>query len=274
MGEKAVLHRKDQVWYYTFPLLSETGLTEHAFSTRKGGISEGCFASMNLSARSGDSPENVRRNLSIFCEALGWDPARIVASNQTHSTAVKEVTEKDRGRGVFLPGFTEDADALITNTPGLILMTFYADCVPVYLLDPVNRAIGLVHSGWRGTDRCIAQKTVEAMEERYQSDPADLLAVIAPSICENCYEVSEELYQKFDEAFAGASVAKQRNGRFFLHLQQAVKETLMESGLQEPHIADAGICTCCSSDLLFSHRASKGKRGLLAAMFSIKEHHA
>ena len=270
MAEKAVLNKKDNVCFFTFPILSETGLVNHAFSTRKSGVSEGYYASMNLSVRSGDTKENVDKNISAFCKAVGFDKEKIVMSNQTHSCVVRKVTGKDIGTGISKPVFQEDADALITNDPGIVLMTFYADCVPVYLLDQKNKAIGLVHSGWRGTYGQIARIAAEEMGRAYGSKPGDIIAVIGPSICDKCYEVSRELFDDFNKKFEGNSVTKERDGRFFLNLQQAVRQSLLFFGLREENIVISDICTCCNSELLFSHRASKGKRGLLAAMLSLR----
>ena len=271
MSEKAVLNKKNNVWYYTFSILSETSLVNHAFSTRHGGVSKEFYSAMNLSVRSGDTKENVDKNISVFCEAAGFDKEKIVMSNQTHSCAVKRITEKDIGTGISKPLFQEDADALITNVPGIVLMTFYADCVPVYLLDPRKKAIGLIHSGWRGTYGQIARIAAEEMGKAYGSKPGDIIAVIGPSICENCYEVSGELFDDFNQKFHGHSVTKERDDRVYLNLQQAVRYTLLSAGLHEENIVVSDICTCCNSELLFSHRASKGKRGLLAAMLSLRE---
>lgn len=150
-AETLKLQEKYGVPYLVFPSLENTGLVRHAFSTRLGGCSTGDLATMNLSSTRGDDPENVKENFQRFGAAVGFDPKDLVLSLQTHTTNVRLVTEEDRGKGFTRPRDYKDVDGLITNVPGLVLATFYADCVPLYFVDPVHRAIGLSHSGWRGT---------------------------------------------------------------------------------------------------------------------------
>ena len=148
-AETLKLQEKYGVPYLVFPSLENTGLVRHAFSTRLGGCSTGDLATMNLSSTRGDDPENVKENFQRFGAAVGFDPKDLVLSLQTHTTNVRLVTEEDRGKGFTRPRDYKDVDGLITNVPGLVLATFYADCVPLYFVDPVHRAIGLSHSGWR-----------------------------------------------------------------------------------------------------------------------------
>ena len=187
--------------FLSFPLLEETGIVTQGFSTRLGGVSEGDYSTMNVSFTRGDREEAVRENYRRLGEAIGFDCESLVCSDQTHTTNVRVVTEEDRGKGFVRPKDYRDVDGMITNVPGLTLATFYADCVPLYFVDPVKRAIGLSHSGWRGTVGKIGKKTVERMEETYGSNPADIRAVIGPSICQDCYEVSVDVIDEFRQAF-------------------------------------------------------------------------
>ena len=261
--------------YLDFPLYAPFGdRLLAAFSTRLGGVSQGYLGAMNLSFTRGDDPAAVRKNYRIIGRALGFDPKDIVASQQTHTTNVRVVTEADRGCGYARPLPYTDVDGMITNVPGLVLATFYADCVPVYFYDPQKGAIGLSHSGWKGTVGKISKETIRAMTANYGTEPADLYVAIGPSICQDCYEVSEDVIQQFQAAFSPDQQKelyyKKENGKYQLNLQKAIFFTLVEAGVSPDRIALPGICTCCNPDFLFSHRASKGKRGNLAAFMSLR----
>lgn len=264
--EKMQINQKGEVVYLTYPALSETGCVVHGFSTRQGGVSEGIFSSMNLSFTRGDKEEAVRENYQRIADAIGFSPKRIVCSDQTHTTRVRKVTEADAGNGITKSKEFFDVDGLVTNVPGLVLATFYADCVPLYLVDPVNKAIGLAHSGWRGTVGKIGLETVRTMEREFQSCPEKLIAAIGPSICMDCYEVSEDVAGQFSETLS----YKKENGKYQLDLWEANRQIFLEAGIAGENIHLPNLCTCCNPDFLFSHRASKGKRGNLAAFLALK----
>ena len=173
----------------------------HAFSTRLGGVSQGIYSSMNLSFTRGDEDAAVHENYRRLAEAVGFSAEDIVTSDQTHTANVRVITEEDRGNGITKPRPYTDVDGMITNVPGLVLATFYADCVPLYFVDPVHRAIGLSHSGWRGTAAKIGKVTVEKMNEEYGTDPKDIYSAIGPSVCQKCYEVSEDVILEFQKSF-------------------------------------------------------------------------
>ena len=261
------------VTYLQFPLLKKTGLVEHAFSTRKGGVSQGAYAQMNFAPREGDSLENVQENFRRMAAALGVEPGQMVLSHQTHTTNLRVVGPEDAGKGVTRPRDYTDVDGLLTQEPGLMLVTFYADCVPLYFLDPVHKAIGLSHSGWRGTAGGMGRETVERMAREFGSRPEELLACIGPSICRDCYEVSEDVAEAFQKAFPREEwpriLEAKGGGKYQLDLWEANRRILLRAGLRPEHIAVAGLCTCCHPDLLFSHRASGGKRGTLAAFLML-----
>ena len=168
-----------------------------------------------------------------------------------------------------------DVDGLITDTPGLVLATFFADCVPLFFVDPVRRCIGLSHSGWKGTAARMGARTVEAMTETFGSDPADIRAAIGPSICVDCYEVSEDVIQAFaknyDRAVMKEICYRKENGKYQLNLWEANRHVLLAAGILPEHLAVTDICTCCNPTRLFSHRASRGKRGNLAAFLAISD---
>ena len=158
------LHEEKMVPYVTFPLLDELEGYVHGFSTRLGGVSEGDFASLNLSFTRGDDPEHVRENYRRIADSMGFLPENMVLSQQTHTTHIHKVTEKERGMGFTKPLEYTDIDGLMTNVPGLVLVTSYADCVPLYFVDPVKKAVALSHSGWKGTAHQMGKVTVEAMK--------------------------------------------------------------------------------------------------------------
>ena len=169
-----------------YKALDDTGCVEHGFSTRLGGVSGGHFRSMNLSYTRGDNKEAVDKNFERFCSEIRMDWKKIVSTDQTHTANVRAVTEKDAGHGITRPKTVFDIDGQVTNVPGLALITYHADCVPLFFVDPVKKAIGLTHSGWRGTSARIGKNTVEAMTEHYGSRPEDIIGVIGPSICQSC----------------------------------------------------------------------------------------
>ena len=201
--EETVLTVKENrgVTYLSFPILEDTGLVSHAFSTRLGGVSKGDFATMNFSFTRGDDRDDVLENYRRMAAALGVDRERMVLTWQTHTTNVRRVTEEDEGKGIVRDRDYRDVDGLITDIPGITLVTFFADCVPLYFLDPVHKAIGLSHSGWRGTVKRMGQVTVDAMKEAFGTRPEDIIACIGPSICGDCYEVGEEVADEFADAF-------------------------------------------------------------------------
>lgn len=256
-----------------FPLLDETGIVENAFTTREGGVSEGIFESLNLSFTRGDDPDAVKENYRRIAAAFGKEVSDIVCSDQTHTTNVRRVDRTYGGCGVIKDRPYTDVDGLVTDEPGLILATFYADCVPLYFVDPVHKAIGLSHSGWRGTVERMGQATLDKMKAEFGTNPADVYAAIGPSICQDCYEVSEDVAEAFTEAFAGHEeeiLIDKGNGKYQLDLWKANEIVMMDAGVKREHLAVTNICTCCNERLLFSHRASKGKRGNLGAFLMLR----
>jgi len=261
--------------YLYYPLLKKTDMVYHGFSTRLGGVSEGVCSTMNLSFTRGDKKPAVKENFRRIANAVGVSYDSMVFSKQTHTTNVRVVTAQDRGKGIVKPLDYEEVDGMITNSPGICLATFYADCVPLFFVDPVNRAIGLSHSGWRGTVGKIGRVTLEMMRQEYGTRPEDVRAAIGPSICQDCYEVSEDVIDEFRRSFCEEQWNKlfyaKENGKFQLDLWKANQHILLDCGVKTEHLAVTNLCTCCNETLLFSHRASKGKRGNLGAFLALKE---
>lgn len=294
IGEVIEQNTKNGIEYLTFPMLSDLGFVEHLFTTRLGGVSEGIFSSMNLSFTRGDDEAAVLENYRRIAKLFNKECKDIVASHQTHTTNIRCVTKDDMGKGVIKNRDYSDIDGLITNEKGVILATFFADCVPLYFVDAKNKAIGLAHSGWRGTVNFMGKAIVEAMKEEFGTRAEDIYAAIGPSICQECYEVSEDVAMEFKNKFSGYDeymneiieskiMAKQNGdtmplimagkaeGKYQLNLWLANLLVLRSSGVAFEHISVTDICTAHNSDYLFSHRASDGKRGNLGAFLMLKE---
>ena len=267
------LKEKNHVPYIQFKNLSATGIVKHGFSTRKGGVSTGIFSSMNLNFKRGDDPDAVLENYRRMAAALNMRVEDMVLSDQTHTTNVRVITEEDRGKGILKPQDYSDVDGMITNVPGIVLVTSYADCVPLYFVDPVRKAIGLSHSGWKGTVGHIGQKTVWKMHEVYGSEPKDIVAAIGPSICQSCYEVSDDVAEAFRAIFTADEAADilldKGNGKYQLDLWKANWYVLTDAGILPEHLSVTDLCTACHPDLLWSHRKTNGQRGGLSAFLSL-----
>ena len=265
---------KNGVGFLTFPAFDSFEWVRQAFSTRKGGVSQGEFSTMNLSFGRGDSDETVRENYRRLCAAVGFEPESLTASAQDHHTVVRRVGKEERGVGIWRPKDQMSVDGLCTNEPGVTLVTYYADCVPLYFIDPEHHAIGLAHAGWRGTVAQMGKVMVERMGEEFGTRPEALYTAIGPSIGVCCYEVDEPVAKEFlalthlqPEKFVFAK----EGGKYQLDLWECNRQVMAAAGVPESHISVGGVCTQCHSDLLFSHRATAGKRGGLAAFLEIKE---
>lgn len=243
----------------------------HGFSTRLGGVSDGIYSSMNLNFVVGDEKEKVIDNHIIMAKSLGVEAENCVFSKQVHKTDILKVTKEHCGMGVVREREFDEIDGLITNEKGIMLVTSYADCVPLYFVDTKNKAIGLSHSGWRGTYDNIAKETLKRMNEEYHTEEKDVITFIGPSICKDCYEVSKDLAEQFDEKYKGYNVSlyDKNENKYFLDLHMANKANLLRENVPAENIYTTDICTCCNPKFLFSHRASKGKRGGLCGYLMI-----
>lgn len=258
----------------TFSLFAAQKGFVHGITGRQGGVSKVPYDSLDMALHVGDDAEAVIENRRRFFAALGLDANRLVTPNQVHGDHIEVVTEREAGRGAkAYDDSISETDALITNTPNLPLMLCYADCTPILFLDPVQRAIGIAHGGWKGTVARIAQKTAERMQQEFGTKPENLLAAIGPSIGPCCFEVGEEVADKFREAFPGheAELIDESGQKPHVSLWQANRLQLLEAGLLPEHIELANYCTSCHHDQLFSYRADGGKTGRLAAILAIKD---
>lgn len=258
--------------YLVIDSFQATGLVAHAFTTRSGGVSEGDSGALNLGFTVADDPAHVLANRARICAALGWPAEHLVAGRQVHGDRVAVVTAGQRGRGAKSPDDAlPDTDALITSERCLPLSSYYADCVPVFLLDPVQRVIGLAHAGWKGTCLRIAEKTVRTMQAAFGTRPPDCLAGIGPSIGPCCYEVDEPVLERLRESFTHwpELIRPAGPGRWYLNLWEANRRTLLDAGLPAGGITVAGLCTTCHPGLFFSHRGSGGRAGRMASLLML-----
>lgn len=282
-----------EMTYVTFEGIAQTGIVDHFFSTRMGGVSTGDTATLNFSYSRGDKKENVDENFRRAAAHFGKDAKEIVCSQQTHTTNVRKVTSADKGKGVTKAQDYSDVDGLITNESGIILTTFFADCVPLFIVDPISYSIGLSHSGWRGTVDKMGKVTLDCMAREYGARAENVRVAIAPSICQSCYEVSEDVALAFEAAFPknedmareylvryheeitpadieNCLFYRKENGKYQLNLWYANFRVFRDAGVPNERIEVTDVCTCCNPKLLFSHRASKGKRGNLGAFMMLK----
>ena len=244
----------------------------HGFSTRKGGVSQGHLASLNLrgAVPSDDQPELVLENYRRFCETIGADLKSVILSKQVHETTVRICTAADAGKGLFSDrDYT--ADALVTNVAGLPLTVFSADCGIILLHDPVNHAIGAVHAGWRGCAAGIVEKAVETMTEAYGSRPTDLLAAIGPCIGPCCFETDDDVPAAMRAALGqdAEPYLEYRGPKWHVDLAGLNRQWLLKAGLIPEHIDTCGLCTGCRPDLFWSHRKMGNARGAQTAMISL-----
>jgi len=258
--------------YLTVPSFDETGLVKHGFSTRIGGISTDDLGPLNLSFTRGDVHHNVRVNYELFCKGLGIDYRDLVFSDQTHTANCMAVTKRHCGMGFSRKQTYSDIDALMTNKRGVPLVTLFADCVPVLLLDIKTPAISAVHAGWRGTVGEIAKIAVKNMTSEYGTDPKNILAAIMPSIGKCCFEVGGEVAEEFEKVFVDKLtpfVERVNNGKSYIDMQGINRVQLINAGVLAENITVTDLCTKCNSDVFHSHRAAGDKRGSLAAIIEL-----
>lgn len=256
--------------YFTIPKFDETGLVHHCFSTRQGGYSHGECSTLNLGLKRNDDKNNVTRNFQKICECIDVDFKHLVLSDQIHQNKVYPVTEKDQGKGIYQLSDIIGVDSLITDTHGIPLATFYADCVPIFFLDPIHRAIGTAHAGWRGIIQDIAKETLMQMNIEFGTRPNECLVGIGPSIGVCCFEVGSDVADVFTQTFTQKGIVLQANdGKHSIDLWKACIMQLLNAGIIAKNITVSNLCTKCNSELFFSHRREHGHTGSLAAIIQL-----
>ncbi len=259
---------KGDLEYLTIPSFEETGLVKHCFTTRHGGVSTGEAASLNLSFKRKDTSENVHKNFEIICSAIGVDHNRIVFSDQTHGKGIYAATAADVGKGLHRESDIFDADGLVTMESNVPLCTFYADCVPLFFLDPCKKIIACVHSGWKSTMLEIGKEAVKVMQS-LGSNKKDILAAIGPSIGPCHFEVSEDVAQRFIDKFGNDIVDRTVGDKTYIDLWKTNVNILLSSGISDENITLAKACTYCEKDRFYSWRGDNHKTGSLCGIIQL-----
>lgn len=270
MGDKFV-YVEGKIPYYQSEKLNEYGI-KHAFFTKKGGVSEGAFESLNFAVGIGDikdSEENVLENHRRAASLFGLTEGDICRSYQTHTDVVEIASSADRGRGLIIPQYDHGVDGMVTEERNLLLSVRSADCVPILLCDIEKNVCGAVHAGWRGTVAGIAKNAVEKMVS-LGAKRDNIVAAIGPCIGSCCYEVGNELFDAFcDKNQEYSRFFTEKGDKFMLDLNMANCEILKEAGLLDENISVSGICTKCNCDQFFSHRVSGPVRGTMSAFICL-----
>lgn len=263
--ENFVIKQKHNIWFGSFPLLSEQGII-NACSCRFHGKSLIINDTLNLALHVGDKQENVIYNRNLFAKAIGVKASDFTTCEQIHGNNVVVVNEEQIGAGALdLKNTILKTDALVTNLKQVPLLLFYADCVPIMLYDKEKKVIGLVHAGWRGTVSEIVGKTVQTMVDVFDSNVEDILAAIGPSVGQCCYEVDDNVrnlavsYKQFFK-----SIPK-KDGHYLLDLWGYNVKILRNKGVLQSNISVAGVCTAHNYDLFFSYRSEQGRTGRMGA---------
>jgi len=259
---------KGNLEYLTIPAFEETGLVKHCFTTRRGGVTTGEAASLNLSFKRKDTPENVRKNIEIIYSAIGVDHNKIVFSDQTHSKGIHIATKDDCGKGLHRESDIFDADGLVTAQKDVPLCTFYADCVPLFFLDPNKKIIASVHSGWKSTLLEIGKEAVTVMKSLGSSE-RDILAAIGPSIGPCHFEVSDDVAQQFITKFGSEIVDHTIGDKTYIDLWKTNVNILLASGIPDENITLAKRCTYCEKDRFYSYRGDNHKTGSLCGIIQL-----
>ncbi len=254
------LYNRQNLAFYEFAEWQEFPI-QHGYTSRLGGVSSGDFAGLQLSDSRGDDPKAVQQNRQLFSQVVSVPLHKMVSSQQVHQTRIERVTETTASIVEPKSCQPKEVDGLSTNVPGILLMTWYADCVPLYAYDPVQRAVAVVHAGWRGTYAQMAKRLVEHMQQEYGSLPQNLQIGIGPAICQQNYEVDSDLQAKL------VAILGDKADTFFaqetkphLDLKQLNKFFFIQAGVPKTQIVVSDVCTKEHSDL-FSHRRTGEKRG-------------
>lgn len=272
-SETLNIHRSSSVYYITFPSFEKTGLVKHLYSTRRGGVSTGYFGPMNLGFTRGDDRFAVIENFRRISYVTGIYPGDMVFSDQVHGDRILYVDQQDRGKGIYSPKEMRGVDGLITDKSKVCLVTFYADCVPLFFLDPVKKVIGLAHAGWRGTVLEIGRKMVERFCDDFGSQPGDILAGIGPSIGPCCFEVGSDVEGEFAAAFPAWREdiirPSENPGKSYVDLWKTNRLILEKAGVYPEHITVTDLCTKCHDEYFHSHRRMGNERGTQAAFLEL-----
>jgi len=267
-----IIQRKNHIAWIEFPILSQFPELVHFSTLRMGGFSNHPQASLNMGFVRTDFTPKVIENRRLVAEALGIPLESMIFSRQTHSDHIAMVSAKDKGKGVFYkPTAIQDNDGYVVSEPLICPVVMTADCVPVFLYDPQNKIASVVHSGWRGTVQHIVSKAIDIMVAK-GSRTQHIVAAIGPSAGSCCYQVGEEVLEKFLNAYGTEAYHffSSPQAPFTVNLWEAIRTSLIQSGLSPANIAQTDLCTICNPHLFFSARNNKGMTGRMASGIMIK----
>ena len=269
-----ILNKKGSLEYYTFESFDKIDFIGHCFTTRHGGVSTEHLSSLNLGFSRGDRRENVDKNFDIICSAMGVKKEDCVTLRQVHSTRIITADESIKGMGFRNDMERIEADGFVTDKRGIVLVTFHADCVPLYFVDTENRAIGMAHAGWRGTADGMAEEMVKRMGKEFGTKPENIKAAVGPSIGQCCFQVDVPVVEIFREKydFADRFIIKDESaeGKYKIDLWGINRQLLINNGVAAENIEIGGICTKCRPDTFYSHRVMGEKRGTMGAFLFLK----
>lgn len=264
------LVKQKGIYYYVIDNFEKTGLVKHLFTTRIGGVSPKPYYSLNLGLKTGDKVDNIKKNFLKVFEIIDTCEKNAVFSNQVHGTNIQIIDDKLLTDNVY-GRLSDGVDGLVTNIKNITLVTFYADCVPIFFLDKGKKVVGLAHAGWRGTVKGIACKMIDVLIEKFNSRFEDILVGIGPSIGKCCFEVGEEVFSEFEKAYPDIIdyIAHKNLDKYYIDLWKANELILMKKGILPNNITISGLCTSCNTDLFFSYRKENGKTGRMAALIKL-----
>lgn len=259
------------IGFFTLPAFTSTGLVNHGCTARTGGISKPPYDTLNLSfTRPDEKRETVMENYRLFAKSAGIAWESMVMDSFEHGTTVLAVDASHAGAG-YLHDPLPPCDGLVTDDPRIALITGHADCLPLYLLDPERRCIGLAHAGWKGTLGKIGLKMAQLMQRRYGAEPERMLAGVGPGICAKCFEVDEDLGLRFQEGFPGIPcVLPGKTGKAHIDLPLAAAAQFVEAGILPKNISLMDACTHEDPERLYSHRRDQGQTGGMAAFLQLQ----
>ena len=246
------------------PSIEATGHYIHGFTTRKGGVSPGVHASLNLSLTREENRENVAENYRRLADALGVNGEHFAACHYEHGNGVEHITAADRGQGIRRENTLPFCDGVVVTDPDVVAVTLHADCTPLFFADRFGRSAGVAHAGWKGTYQAISENMIDKL-----NIPAkDILVGIGPNIKVCCFEVQEDVGGLFAKKY-GESVRRFRDGKQYVDLVAVTLMQLEKKGIPAENVTVSEYCTYCRNDLFFSHRHSRGNTGAMASVIKI-----
>ncbi len=256
----------------TFPIWTQfDDRLEVGLTTRKGGVSQPPFDTMNLGLHVKDESNDVIANRHRLAEWVQFPLSSWVSGEQVHGTDIAIVTSMNQGQGAYrMEDAIEGVDGLITNEEGVLCTAFFADCVPLFFFAPTASLIGIAHAGWKGTVKQIAGRMVEEMVA-HGADISDVRVMIGPSISQEKYEVDDAVIRHVSEEWKEIVVQASENHHYLLDLQQLNMEILLQYGILRHNIGRVNLCTFTASDLFYSHRRDLGETGRMLGYIGFRE---